>query len=138
MTISSLHRIMKYKKYVGQIHKTITKKEKNVKVNRFIERNTGQISFIISLVSWGKEERIIFFRNVKLKNNNFFLTLLQLFFNIWEGQNIVYPAGLTSLEDYFQKGVFLGQKAALNLCYVDARPNSQKMFLSIWRSVIFG
>ena len=40
-------------------------------------------------------------------------------------------AWLESLEDYFQKGALLGQKAALNLRYVDTRPNSQKLFPSI-------
>ena len=35
-------------------------------------------------------------------------------------------AGPTYLEDYFQKGAHLGQKATLNLWYVDTRPNSQK------------
>ena len=55
-------------------------------------------------------------------------------------------AGPESLEDYFQKGAFLGKKgallgkegallgkkAALNLWYVaDTRPNSQKLFPSI-------
>ena len=29
--------------------------------------------------------------------------------------------------NYFQKGVLLGQKAALNLWYVNTRPNSQKL-----------
>ena len=36
-------------------------------------------------------------------------------------------AGPESLEDYFQKGERLGQKAAPNLWYVDTRPNSEKM-----------
>ena len=40
-------------------------------------------------------------------------------------------AGPESLEDYFQKGALLGQKAALNLLYVDTRPNSQKLVPSI-------
>ena len=35
-------------------------------------------------------------------------------------------AGPESLEDYFQKDAHLGQQAALNLWYVDTRPNSQK------------
>ena len=47
-------------------------------------------------------------------------------------------AGQRYFEDYFQKGALLGQKAAINLWYVDTRPNSQKLFPSIWRSVIFG
>ena len=33
-------------------------------------------------------------------------------------------AGPESLEYYFQKGALLGQKAALNLWYIDTRPNS--------------
>ena len=37
-----------------------------------------------------------------------------------------FQAGSESLEDYFQKGELLGQKAALNLYYVDTTPNSQK------------
>ena len=46
--------------------------------------------------------------------------------------NLIYKAaGPTSLEDYFQKGALVGQKAALNLWYVDTRPNSQKLFPSI-------
>ena len=40
-------------------------------------------------------------------------------------------AGPESLEDYFQKGALLGQKTALNLWYVDTRPNSLKLFPSI-------
>ena len=32
-------------------------------------------------------------------------------------------AGPESLEDYFQKGALLGQKASLNLWYVDTGPN---------------
>ena len=40
-------------------------------------------------------------------------------------------AGTESLEDYFHKGALLGQKAELNLKYVDTRPNSQKLFPSI-------
>ena len=47
-------------------------------------------------------------------------------------------AGPESLVNYFQTGALLGQKAALNLWCVDTRPNSQKQFPSIWRSVIFG
>ena len=47
-------------------------------------------------------------------------------------------AGPTSLEDYFQKGALLGQKADLNLWFVDTRANSKKLFPNIWRSVIFG
>ena len=39
-------------------------------------------------------------------------------------------AGPESVEDYFQKGAFLGQKATPNLWYVDTRPNSQKLFPS--------
>ena len=39
-------------------------------------------------------------------------------------------AGPESYEDYFQKGALLGKKAALNLWYVDTRPNSQKLFPS--------
>ena len=42
-----------------------------------------------------------------------------------------HAAGLTSLENYFQKGELLGQKAELNLWYVDTRPNLQKLFPSI-------
>ena len=38
----------------------------------------------------------------------------------------LYTAGPESLE-----GALLGQKAALNLWYVDTTPNSQKMFLDI-------
>ena len=45
----------------------------------------------------------------------------------------VSAAGPTSLEDYFQKVALLGQKAALNLWYVDTRPNSQKLFPSIFK-----
>ena len=37
-----------------------------------------------------------------------------------------------SLEVYIKKGALLGQKAALNLWYVNTRPYSQKMFPSIW------
>ena len=49
-----------------------------------------------------------------------------------EGGGVWSTAGPTSLEDYFQKGALLGQKAALHLWYVDTRPNSQKlMFPSI-------
>ena len=40
-------------------------------------------------------------------------------------------AGPESLEDYFQKDAHLGQKAALNLWYVDTRSNSQKLFRAI-------
>ena len=40
-------------------------------------------------------------------------------------QNLINAAGPTSFEDYFRK-VHLGQKAALNLSYVDIKPNSQK------------
>ena len=50
----------------------------------------------------------------------------------------LYACGPQSLENYFQKGALLGQKAALNLWYVDTRPNSQKLFLSIRRTVIYG
>ena len=39
-------------------------------------------------------------------------------------------AGPTSLEDNFQKGALLGQKAALNLWYIDTRPNSQNLIFS--------
>ena len=42
-----------------------------------------------------------------------------------------YAGGPKSLEDYFQKGALLGQKEALNLWYVDTRPNSQKLLPSI-------
>ena len=52
--------------------------------------------------------------------------------------SLPYTAGAESLDDYFQKGALLAQKAALNLWYVDTRPNSQKLFPSIWRSVILG
>ena len=38
-------------------------------------------------------------------------------------------AGPESLEDYFQKGALLGQKADLNLWYVDTMPNSQKLLI---------
>ena len=48
------------------------------------------------------------------------------------------PPLIEVLEYYFQKGALLGQKAAINLWYVDTRPNSQKLFPSIWRSVKFG
>ena len=34
-------------------------------------------------------------------------------------------AGPEYLEDYFKKGAPLDQKAALNLWYVDTRPNSK-------------
>ena len=40
-------------------------------------------------------------------------------------------AGPESLVNYFQKGAFLGQKVALNIWYVDTRPNSQILFPSI-------
>ena len=40
-------------------------------------------------------------------------------------------AGPTSLGEYFQKGALLGKKAALNLWFVNTRPNSQKLFPSI-------
>ena len=40
-------------------------------------------------------------------------------------------AGPESLEDYFQKGALLGQKAVKNLWCVDTRPNSQKLLPSI-------
>ena len=43
-------------------------------------------------------------------------------------RNAAWPE---SLEDFFQKGALLGQKAALNLWYFDTRPNSQKLFPSI-------
>ena len=43
----------------------------------------------------------------------------------------VNAAGPEPRENYFQKGVLLGQKAALNLWHVDTRPNSQKLFPSI-------
>ena len=36
-----------------------------------------------------------------------------------------FSAGPESLEEYFQEGALLGQKAALNLWNVDTRPNSQ-------------
>ena len=35
-------------------------------------------------------------------------------------RNAAWPE---SLEDFFQKGALLGQKAALNLWYFDTRPN---------------
>ena len=35
-------------------------------------------------------------------------------------------AGPENLVNYFQKGALLGKKAALNLWYVDNRPNSKK------------
>ena len=41
-------------------------------------------------------------------------------------------AGPESLEDYFQKASLLGQKAALNLWYVDNSVNSKKLFPKIW------
>ena len=44
------------------------------------------------------------------------------------GQGGYITAGPESLEDFFQKGELFGQKAALNLWYVDTRPNSQKLF----------
>ena len=47
-------------------------------------------------------------------------------------------AGPESLEGLFFKGELLSQKAALNLWYVDIRPYRQKLFPSIWMSVIFG
>ena len=34
----------------------------------------------------------------------------------------VYKTGPESLENYFQKGALLGQKAGLNLWYIDTRP----------------
>ena len=37
----------------------------------------------------------------------------------------LHTAEPESLEDYFQKGAVLGQKATLNVWYVDTRPNSQ-------------
>ena len=40
-------------------------------------------------------------------------------------------AGPEYLINYIQKGALLGQKAALNLRYVDTKKNSQKLFLSI-------
>ena len=40
-------------------------------------------------------------------------------------------AGPESLEDYFQNGSPLGLKAALNLWYVDTKPNSQKLIQNI-------
>ena len=39
--------------------------------------------------------------------------------------------GLESVVNYLQKDVHLGKKMALNLWYVDTRPNSQKLFLGI-------
>ena len=39
--------------------------------------------------------------------------------------------------NYFHKGALLGQKVELNLWFVDIRPNSQKLFPSIGRFVIF-
>ena len=36
--------------------------------------------------------------------------------------NFFNAAGPTSLEEYFQKGALLGQKAALNLWNVDTKP----------------
>ena len=47
-------------------------------------------------------------------------------------------AGPESLVNYFQKVALLGQNFLLNLCYVETRPNSRKLYPSIWRSVIFG
>ena len=44
---------------------------------------------------------------------------------------VTRAAGTESLDDYFQKGSLLGQKAALNLWYVDTRPNLQTLFTSI-------
>ena len=52
------------------------------------------------------------------------MTLMQL------GQHLYYF--------FLQKGAHLGQKATINLWYVDTRPNSQKLFWGIWRFVIFG
>ena len=40
-------------------------------------------------------------------------------------------AGPESLKDYFQNGALLGQKAALNLWYVDTRPKIYGRFLKI-------
>ena len=41
-------------------------------------------------------------------------------------------AGPESWEDYFQKGALFGQKAALNLWYVDTRSSK---FLQIWPGI---
>ena len=42
-------------------------------------------------------------------------------------KTLALAGGPESLEDYFQKSALLNQKAALNLWYVDTRPNSQKL-----------
>ena len=39
---------------------------------------------------------------------------------------MITSVGPESLEDYFQKGALLDQKAALNLWYVDTRPKISK------------
>ena len=57
--------------------------------------------------------------------------------NICKKSDGLNLAGPRCLEDYFQKGALLGQKAALNLWHVDTRPNSQKLFPSFCRSFIF-
>ena len=47
-------------------------------------------------------------------------------------------AGQQSSEDYFQKkGALLGQKAALNLWYVETRTDSQKQVCHIWLIKVF-
>ena len=51
------------------------------------------------------------------------------------GNNSIFTPSLYSwaiiFSELFQKGELLGQKAALNLLYIDTRPNSQKLFPSI-------
>ena len=64
--------------------------------------------------------------------NEYIRLALCNFYNsqLTEGKGIVIynkkhfsAAGPETLEDYFQKDAFLGQKAALNLWYVDTRPH---------------
>ena len=68
-------------------------------------------------------------RKLFFKNGN----ILKYAETSWQtrGKPLPLTAGPESLEDYFQKGAFLTQKAALNLWYVDTRPNSKEMFPNI-------
>ena len=66
-----------------------------------------------------------------LRKELFFAASLNCFIyfavtNLTKKKNHGQAAGPESLEDYFQKGALLGQKAALNLWNVDTRPNLQK------------
>ena len=95
----------------------------------FIKRNDFNILKI--------NELLIFFH---LKNNNKQITVT-LNLSFWWSYSFCknkYCRWARVLKTIFKKvHVLLGQKAALNLWYVDTSQISKKLFPSIWRSVIF-